>query len=91
MDILDFYQNLVVLLSKHLNHETIDKLGISPRVSIKLSEIYAWTIDFFKIQEGDAFKVYYENNYIDGEYIGCLLYTSPSPRDNKASRMPSSA
>ena len=24
-------------------------------------------------------------------YIGCLLYTSPSPRDNKASRMPSSA
>ena len=50
--------------------ETIDKLGISPRVSIKLSEIYAWTIDFFKIQEGDAFKVYYENNYIDGEYIG---------------------
>ena len=50
--------------------ETIDKLGISPRVSIKLSEIYAWTIDFFKIQQGDAFKVYYENNYIDGEYIG---------------------
>ena len=50
--------------------ETIDKLGISPRVSIKLSEIYAWTIDFFKIQEGDAFKVFYENNYIDGEYIG---------------------
>ena len=25
------------------------------------------------------------------ELTGCLLYTSPSPRDNKASRMPSSA
>ena len=50
--------------------ESVDKLGISPRVSIKLSEIYAWTIDFFKIQKGDAFNVYYENNYIDGEYIG---------------------
>ena len=24
-------------------------------------------------------------------FEGCLLYTSPSPRDNKASRMPSSA
>ena len=23
--------------------------------------------------------------------VACLLYTSPSPRDNKASRMPSSA
>ncbi len=50
--------------------ESIEKLGVSPRVSIKLSEIYAWTIDFFKIQEGDAFNVYYENNYIDGKYIG---------------------
>ena len=25
------------------------------------------------------------------EYIGCLLYTSPSPRDQRGSRMPSSA
>jgi len=50
--------------------EAVEELGISPRVSIKLSEIYAWTIDFFKIQKGDAFKVYYENKYIDDEYIG---------------------
>jgi len=50
--------------------EAVDELEISPRVSIKLSEIYAWTIDFFKIQNGDAFKVYYENKYIDDEYIG---------------------
>ena len=28
---------------------------------------------------------------LDGEYIGCLLYTSPSPRDRSISRMPSSA
>ena len=26
-----------------------------------------------------------------GEYLACLLYTSPSPRDYAASRMPSSA
>jgi len=50
--------------------ESVDQLGVSPRVSIKLAEIYAWTIDFFKIQQGDEFKVYYENNYIDGNYIG---------------------
>ena len=54
--------------------ESIVKLGISEKVSLKLSEIYAWTIDFFKIQKGDSFKVYYENNYIDSicteNYIG---------------------
>jgi murein DD-endopeptidase len=44
--------------------EAVENLGVSPRVSIQLSEIYAWTIDFFKIQKGDAFTVYYENNYL---------------------------
>ena len=28
---------------------------------------------------------------VDGLYITCLLYTSPSPRDRQKSRMPSSA
>ena len=27
----------------------------------------------------------------EGEHDGCLLYTSPSPRDQRGSRMPSSA
>ena len=28
---------------------------------------------------------------ITRQYMGCLLYTSPSPRDQRGSRMPSSA
>ena len=32
-----------------------------------------------------------ESNLILEEYINCLLYTSPSPRDRTRSRMPSSA
>ena len=32
-----------------------------------------------------------ERNYYFKNYIGCLLYTSPSPRDRTRSRMPSSA
>ena len=27
----------------------------------------------------------------NNEYVACLLYTSPSPRDQRGSRMPSSA
>ena len=30
-------------------------------------------------------------HFYEGEYSGCLLYTSPSPRDGLLSRMPSSA
>ena len=29
--------------------------------------------------------------HVDDEPYGCLLYTSPSPRDQRGSRMPSSA
>ena len=29
--------------------------------------------------------------YTDDNYVDCLLYTSPSPRDRSVSRMPSSA
>ena len=41
-----------------------------------------------QIAEADAtIKIYFENSV----GIGCLLYTSPSPRDGLLSRMPSSA
>ena len=33
----------------------------------------------------------YKNKPSIGFYVGCLLYTSPSPRDRQKSRMPSSA
>ena len=37
-------------------------------------------------------NLYEENFYIDPESVEvCLLYTSPSPRDKRQSRMPSSA
>ena len=52
----------------------MEEQKLSPKIAAELSTIYAWTIDFFKIQKGDAFKVYYENKYIDSvcseNYIG---------------------
>jgi murein DD-endopeptidase MepM/ murein hydrolase activator NlpD len=41
-----------------------------PNLANELSEIYAWTIDFFGIQKGDAFKVIYEALFVEDEYIG---------------------
>ena len=44
-------------------------------------EYYRKVIPFLKAE-------YYETYH---EKVICLLYTSPSPRDNRVSRMPSSA
>ena len=49
---------------------TMEELNLSPRLVNEISTIYAWTIDFFKVQKGDSFRVYYEDKYVDGKYIG---------------------
>lgn len=39
--------------------------GGDPMLALKLSDIYAWQIDFFDVKENDAFKVMYEVAYVD--------------------------
>jgi murein DD-endopeptidase MepM/ murein hydrolase activator NlpD len=52
--------------------EAILDQGIDYNVTNSLSEIYAWTIDFFRLQKGDKFKVIYKEKYInDSIYAGC--------------------
>ena len=43
--------------------------GVSPLLIVSLSDIYAWTIDFFALQKGDRFRVLYEQKVCDGEVI----------------------
>jgi murein DD-endopeptidase MepM/ murein hydrolase activator NlpD len=44
--------------------------NLNPNLSAELSEIYAWTIDFFGLQKGDRFKVIYEEDFIGEESVG---------------------
>jgi murein DD-endopeptidase MepM/ murein hydrolase activator NlpD len=50
--------------------ETAMENGLNPNLSAELSEIYAWTIDFFGLQKGDRFKVIYEEEFIGEESAG---------------------
>lgn len=40
-----------------------------PLLSVELSDIYAWTIDFFGIGKGDQFNIIYEESYVDDKPI----------------------
>jgi len=48
----------------------IKESHISPLLAVQLSDIYAWTIDFFAIQRGDQFTVIYDEDFVNGESIG---------------------
>lgn len=39
-------------------------------LALELSEIYAWTIDFFALQKGDSIRVHYDENYVDSTRVG---------------------
>ncbi|WP_163322113.1 M23 family metallopeptidase [Draconibacterium mangrovi] len=44
--------------------------GQDPMLALELSDIFAWTIDFFAIQKGDRFRVIYDEQFVDSVSIG---------------------
>jgi murein DD-endopeptidase MepM/ murein hydrolase activator NlpD len=44
--------------------------GLHPNLAVQLSEVFAWTVDFFGLQKGDNFKVIYEELSIEGKSLG---------------------
>ncbi len=43
--------------------------GASPALILALSDVYAWTVDFFGLQKGDRFRVVYDERSVDGETL----------------------
>jgi len=50
--------------------ETISNLNLNPNLALDMSDIFAWTVDFFGLYKGDSFKVLYDEQYIDNKSIG---------------------
>ncbi|HOK25676.1 MAG TPA: peptidoglycan DD-metalloendopeptidase family protein [Bacteroidales bacterium] len=44
--------------------EAMKRAGVNPELAVALSDIFAWTVDFFGLQRGDKFKVIYEEKQI---------------------------
>jgi murein DD-endopeptidase MepM/ murein hydrolase activator NlpD len=72
--------------------------GMHPSLVSGLSDIFAWSIDFFGLQKGDSFKVIYEELSIDDKPLGVgkiygaqfsgsgsLIYAIPFIQDGKES------
>jgi len=45
--------------------EAMDSLHLNPNLTNDVADIYAWTLDFYKLQKGDQFKLIYEEKFID--------------------------
>ena len=49
--------------------ETIEELGISHELTNKFVDIFAWQVDFQRLQKGDRFKLMYEENQVEDKPI----------------------
>ncbi len=58
-----------VVIESSLWNAMVDK-NLPVELALELSEIYAWTIDFFGLQQGDSIRVYYDERYVDTTRIG---------------------
>lgn len=50
--------------------ETMEQSKATPMLTLALSEVFAWAIDFYRLQKGDQFKVIYTENFVEGNSIG---------------------
>ncbi len=51
-------------------YESLRKNNDDPNLAISLAEIFAWSIDFYRIQKGDEYKIIYERQYVDDIPVG---------------------
>lgn len=71
--------------------EALSKEKVDPELASRISKVYAWTIDFFKLQKGDKFGLVFTERFVndsiyDGvdslqaaffEYKGKMVYAFP--------------
>jgi murein DD-endopeptidase MepM/ murein hydrolase activator NlpD len=49
--------------------QNLEEAGYNPLVANGLSEVYAWTIDFFGLRKGDTFRAYYQAYMLNGKEV----------------------
>ena len=50
--------------------QTFSRLGLEYKLGERLSDVYAWTIDFHHLNKGDHFKFIYEEEFAQGVRVG---------------------
>ncbi|HEX8576175.1 MAG TPA: peptidoglycan DD-metalloendopeptidase family protein [Flavobacterium sp.] len=80
---------------------TLQKQKVDPALATQIAKIYAWSIDFFKLQKGDQFAITFTERYIndsiyDGveefeaaffEYKGKKIYAFPFAQDTTSGKI----
>ena len=51
-------------------YQTLIDQNLSPALAMEMADIYAWSIDFYRIQKGDHFKLIYNVKKVEEQVVG---------------------
>lgn len=51
-------------------YNDLAKAGADPQLAMQLADLFAWTVDFYRIQKEDVFSVAYSEQTVDGKRYG---------------------
>lgn len=51
-------------------YNDLARVGADPQLAMQLAEVFAWTVDFYRIQKDDVFSVVYSEKTVDGVAYG---------------------
>lgn len=51
-------------------YNDLSKAGADPQLAMQLADVFAWTVDFYRIQKEDMFSVVYREKSVDGVPYG---------------------
>jgi murein DD-endopeptidase MepM/ murein hydrolase activator NlpD len=65
-----FTQHAVATAVTGALYNDLSRAGADPMLALLLSEVFAWTVDFYRIQKGDLFSVVYAEQSVEGRRVG---------------------
>lgn len=81
--------------------ETLSNSGVEPNLANRITKIYSWSIDFFKLKKGDRFGIAFNERYINDsiyngvadiegaffEYKGKIMYAFPFVQNQSSGKV----
>ncbi|HJS01759.1 MAG TPA: peptidoglycan DD-metalloendopeptidase family protein [Flavobacterium sp.] len=81
--------------------ETLSNSGVEPNLANRITKIYSWSIDFFKLKKGDRFAIAFNERYINDsiyngvsniegaffEYKGKIMYAFPFVQNKSSGKI----
>jgi hypothetical protein len=65
----DFEHSIACSVTGALYND-IAEAGADPQLAMQLADVFAWTVDFYRIQKDDIFSVVYREKTVDGVPYG---------------------